>query len=439
MHAFPEILFVALALALLPSCSSGGAPAGASDASPGRDAALPPEASPRDGTPDAPRDTDPDRHAGDDSAPDAPATTCSDGSPVAYLRTNCPGTPAAVPSALASSLEAATRGDVVSLDGADEDGSPCFPVRVCVPADAATLLFSDEPESPSSDGVLYADVLGPGHVRAYVYHVNAGTGLRKFPVVLLNQGTSTVHAVVGPVGIAGPSSDYVSVGKQAVSAWMQSSGTSTVEVPPGERVLLDSDLDGVHAASGELAHGILDFTLDGTVKISVVSVVADEDAASVTAGLSLLPNTGMHLRGTFPGANLVLENTIPLDGLGLRHIGLGGGTTDATLSGHDDVDGTSVSLLGDYGVPYALRLHTAATTALAVAPQGGEWGGVAQIPSGLDGAASITMLPTASDSLGSQTQAVFLGRFAASEDVEGLLMTAGGSNLPVDIAAIPVP
>ena len=65
----------------------------------------------------------------------------------------------------------------------------------------------------------------------------------------------------------------------------------------------------MHASNGELAHAIVDFTVDGPVKVSVVSVTSSEDATVMTAGLSLLSNTGMHLRGSFPGAELQIETT----------------------------------------------------------------------------------------------------------------------------------
>jgi hypothetical protein len=366
------------------------------------------------------------------------APTCSDGAPIAYSRTRCPGTPPAVPGGLVSAASVATRGDVLSLDGIAEPSSPCAPVNVCVPTDAPVLVFSDDPESPASDGVLYADVIGPGRYRAYVYHTNGGSGLRKFPAVLLNQGASPVHANVGPTGIAGPSSDYVEVGKQAVSAWLTSAKTTSLVVPPGERALLDADLDAVHAGPGDLAHGIVDFSLDGPVKISVVSVPSTADATVVTAGLSLLSSDGMHVRGSFPGAAIELESSAPMDGAGVRHIDLGGNVTDLTLTGHDYVDGTTVALAGDYGVPYAIRFVLATNAALVVAPQGGPWGGVARLPAGLDAPPGVTLLPASADSLGSQTEAIFAGRYSATP-VSLVLMSAGGSNLPIDVAALPLP
>ena len=54
-------------------------------------------------------------------------------------------------------------------------------------------------------------------------------------------------------GVAGPSTDYIGVGKAAISALFASAGmTSSFTVAPGVRVLLDSDLDAVHELHAEV-------------------------------------------------------------------------------------------------------------------------------------------------------------------------------------------
>jgi hypothetical protein len=382
---------------------------------------------------------DADAEADANANADASPTTCADGSQVLYTRTACAGAALAPTATLVSDCTSATRGDVLSLGGLDEPSAPCAPVLVCTPVGAPTMLFSDDPESPSSDGVLYADVIGPGAFRAYVYHTNGGSGLRKFPVVLLNQGTVDVNATMGAAGIAGPDTDYVAVGKAAIVAWLGPVTSQAVVVPAGQRVLLDADLDAVHAASGELAHAIVDFTLDGPVKLSVVSVEASEDATVVTAGLNLLPSDGLHQRGTFQGAARILQGTAPLDASSVRRLTLGDGVADLDLSGQDAVDGTSVSLSGNYGLAYEVDLAIGVDTALAIAPQGGAWGGGANVPAGEDGPAGIVSLPSASSSLGSQTEAILLGRFAAQSSASVTLLSAGGSDLPIDVASVPLP
>jgi len=97
-----------------------------------------------------------------------------------------------------------------------------------------------------------------------------------------------------------------------------------------------------------------------------------------------------------------------------------------------------VTLDGNYGVSYTLGLTVTVNTTLLLSPQGGAWGGVASIPAGIDGASGVTLLPSATDSLSSQTDAIVLGVFAAGA-VSGLtLMSAGGSDLPVDLVTVPL-
>lgn len=379
----------------------------------------------------------------DGSAGDGAATTCSDGSPIVAEFASCPDTPASVPVALSTSLASATRGDVISLGDAAtaESTTSCFPVRVCVPASAPPMMFSDSPESPASSGVLYADVVGPGTVRIYVYHTNGGNdGIqRKFPVVVLNQGATDAHATILQKGLAGPSGNYVAVGKAAITRWLASTESAPITIPAGQRILLDSDLDALHASYTELVHGIIDVSFDAPVKVSVVSVQAGDDAASITAGLSLLPADVDHERATFVGAARVIEAEGLVAGDGIRKISLGGNETDANLKGTDAVDGTTASLGGNYGVLYTLLAGVSSHASLVLVPRGGAWGGSGDVTAGEDSDGGALAFPSAIESAPADGSAVVLGRFASGANVRAHFMSAGGSSLPVHLASIPLP
>jgi hypothetical protein len=342
---------------------------------------------------------------------------------------------------MATAAASAVRGDVVTLGGVDEDTVPCLPTFVCLPSDAPTLLFSDSPESPTTSGILYADTVGPGAFRIYVYHANGDTQLRKFPVVVLDQGTADAHVSIDHAGVApSPSQDYVGLGKTVAEAWLSSSAGPTVTVPAGQRVLLDPALDALHAGTADLVHAIYDVHADAPVKISVVSVLAGDDAAAVTAGLSLLPPAGGDGRGTFAGADLLIVPPAALPSSGMSHLRFGGGVTDADLTGVDATTGSPVTLTGNFGVLYRMRFTAASNVALAVAPRGTAWGGAADVAPGTDVTTdSFVLLPAAEDALGTTTQAVLLGRFAAGSAPYARLLSAGGSNLPIDLVAAPLP
>jgi hypothetical protein len=316
----------------------------------------------------------------------------------------------------------------------DESTAPCLPVVVCTPADAPTMLFSDSPESPTQSGVLYADTVPAGRYRLYVYHANGAAIARKFPIVVLNSGAVAAKVTIVRRGLAAPSTAYVSVGKTVLLDWLAARAPVDVVVPPGTRVLLDDALDQLHAATNELVHAIYDVVVDRPVKISFVSVAATDDAAVVTAGLSLLARDVDHQRGTFPAAD-VLVTLAPEGGQrqGVQRLRLGLDLVDEPLAGVDAPTGDAQKLLGNYGMLYrlALGLPTAATA--AVAPRGGPWGGVARVAAtaGLDAGAATVTLPRATATLGATTDAILLGAVGSTSEVQ--LLTAGGSNLPIDL------
>ncbi len=351
----------------------------------------------------------------------------------------CNGAGVSTPSAWASAMAQAVRGDVVSLDTTTLDSAPCSDTTVCQPTTAATLLFSDSPETPSSDGVLYADTVAPGNYRLYVYQTNGGTASRKFPVVVLAQATDA-HVAIVRRGLGGtPSTDYVGVGKAAVMDWLGSSGDGTVTVPAGTRVLLDPALDALQAGPQQLVNAIYDVTVDAAVKISFVSVASGEDAATLTASLSLLAKDPAHDRGTFPGAERWFIGSTPLDSSGLHTLRLGDVPVDPPLTGTDRTTGAPASLGGNYGVLYRVQERLATAAGVTLFARGGDWGGGAGVPPGVDGNGTPVALPTATSALAAGSQAVVLGRFSTGTSLDISLMSAGGSSLPVDLAFVPLP
>ncbi len=370
------------------------------------------------GTPEADATID----ASPNDADAAPTASCPSGTTLLHERTACAAALAPPPS-LSSALANATPGSIVSLGGMNEGTAPCLPVLVCRPSDAPTLLFSDSPESPVSDGVLYADTtVANGRYRIYVYHTNGSGPQRKFPVVVLNQGAQPAKVTIVRRGLASPSKSYVSVGKSVIVDWFVDRPPVEVTVPAGQRVLLDATQAGLVAKKDELVHAIFDVVTSAPVKISVVSVGAAADAVAVTAGLSLLPRDPNHQRGTFVGADVLL--TLAGSQLkGVQRLRLGAGEIDATLEGIDAPTGQPQKLLGNYGMLYRVALALPSPARAALSARGGAWGGVMRIPAG-----SIA-LPLASDVLATTTDAIALG--AATNETK--LMTAGGSNLPVDL------
>ncbi len=371
-------------------------------------------------------------HAHDAAQPtDTPAdassaTACPAGSSLVVDRTSCPGAIVAPPASLLAAT--AQPGDIVSLDGLAEGALPCVPAVVCAPDNAATMLFSDDPESPTSDGVLYADTFGPGRARVYVYHVNAGSASRKFPIVVLNQNASDAHVTIVREGLGGPSTDYIDVGKAVAAAWLASNASTVVTIPSGARVVLDASLDALHAQTNELVHAIVDVDCDVPVKLSIVSVLANEDAATLTASLPLLANDGLHDRGTFAGAEVWLAASAGGEGASARHLRLGDGTTEPELAGKDATTGMPATLHGNYGVVYRMSLDARDPIRVLASARGGAWAGAAA-------AGTVVALPATAGGLADPSAAVWLDALPTGP-AELTLISGGGSSLPVDAVVV---
>jgi hypothetical protein len=367
-----------------------------------------------------------------DAAADADdaSSACPPGATLRRTRTTCPGAPLVAPAVFATALAAASPGDVVSMSGMNESTAPCLPVVVCTPLDAPTMLFSDSPESPSADGVLYADTVPAGRYRFYVYHANGGATLRKFPVVALNMGAQPAKITIVRRGLAAPSTAYVSLGKSVLLDWLVDRTPVDVVVPSGARVLLDDALDALHAAQNELVHAIYDVVTNAPLKVSFVSVGVGADAAAVTSGLALLPRDVDHQRGTFPAADVLVVPVTGAQQKGVQRLRLGLDEVDDTLEGIDAPTGAKQKLLGNYGMTYHLAVGLLASPAsAALSARGGGWGGVARA-----GGAS-TALPAATEQLATTTDAIVLGA-VGGDGGDVRLMTGGGSNLPVDLCFV---
>lgn len=372
------------------------------------------------------------RDAGDGDADSGAG--CPTGSTFRSSRIACAdgAAPLTPPVALVNDLAAASPGDVVSMAGMIESDAPCLPVVVCTPNDAPTLLFSDSPEMPSQDGVLYADTVPAGRHRLYVYHANGGAAVRKFPIVALNQGSAAAKITIVRRGLAAPSTAYVAIGKSVALDWLTERAPADVTVPAGQRVLLDPALDAMQASQNELVHAIYDVVTDRPLKISFVSVLAGADAAVVTAGLPLLARDVAHQRGTFANADVLvtLASGAGAQKSGVQRLRLGLDEVDETLEGTDAPTGVKQRLLGNYGMLYRFALGLPAAATGAISARGGAWGGAGRIVAP-DGGATNLLLPSATTVLSTTTDAITVGTTAGTKELR--LLSAGGSNLPIDL------
>lgn len=363
--------------------------------------------------------------------PECPPGTVEVGSEL-----DCDGGPAPS-SVLTGALAASTRGELYDA-GSEVGDAVCMPVRSCVSDGAPTLIFSDEPEYVDGDGVLYAEMAAPGRYRLYIYHVNDDSSPRRFTAVALNQGNMATSLTVEKAAMTAPSASYLNVGRAVAAAYYTATGKPAQSIQPNQRVVIDPDLDALVADPGELIHAILEVQIGGPLKISIVSVGEDDDAAVVTAGLSLLPDTGLHVRGTFPLADrLLLARHV--SGLGRLRLG-GDRVFDPDLQGTSFVDGTNVTLAGNFGVTYDVRIiEPQAELALLLNPRAGAWAGAMFGSAGVDANAGLVALPDPGLTADDNEEAISLGRYTSGISIGTKLLTAGGSSLPVHVVAVPMP
>ncbi|MBL8744531.1 MAG: hypothetical protein JNK04_25660, partial [Myxococcales bacterium] len=340
-------------------------------------------------------------------------------------------------SVLGQALASSTRGELYDA-GSEIGDAVCMPVRSCVSDGAPTLIFSDEPEYVDNDGVLYAEMAAPGRYRLYLYHVNDDSSPRRFTAVALNEQNMATTLTVEKAAMTAPSTAFLNVGRAVATAYYTATGKPPLSIAPGQRVVIDSDLDALVADPGELIHAIIEVQIAGMLKISIVSVGANDDAAAVTAGLNLLPDTGLHVRGTFPLADrLLLARHVS----GLGRLRLGGDTGfDPDLSGTSFVDGTAVTLPGNFGVSYDVRLvEPAVELALLLNPRAGAWAGAMFGSAGVDANAGLHALPNSGLVADDSEEAISLGRYTSGITIGTKLLTAGGSSLPAHVVAMPLP
>jgi hypothetical protein len=330
-------------------------------------------------------------------------------------------------------------GDIVSL-------LTLAPATLTAPAlqpnaapDAGTLVFSDDPETFTSSGVLYEDTVGPGLVRIFAYHVNGASTPKKVSVVLENDSPSTdVQLSILASGVAGPNSDYVYTGKVAVERWLESVGGSTLDVPATQAVLLDPTLDGTAVPTNDLMNGIYDLDLNGPLTVYVVALDSTTDTLSAYSGLSILPR-GTHQRGTFWPDDVAVSGNCPDDtASGVFDFSL---PSTFAVNGTDATTGQNEVLGGQYGVLTALNLTVTSSDgrnlALLLDPRGGDYGGAALVPSGLT-TGGLVELPSASTSTVDQGIVVGLYSPTVQASVGPFVWTLpGGSSAPVDLLLVP--
>ena len=303
------------------------------------------------------------------------------------------------------------------------------------PSEPGILLYSDDPEYVSSDGVLFASApIEAAHpVRAYIYHVTRDVP-RNLSLVLRTTGESSQVQVRGSV--AGPSQDYAAVGHGATARYLdelhaQEAFVATVTpdapfvMPLGDRML----------QPGELVAAIEDLQVvtGAPVTATVVASSAGVDPLALVAQPEL-PSDGHARKGAFrvaQAAPLVLRWTAGAPEADASAVALG------AIEGVPEFPNLRTGgrpLAGDYGVlrPVKLVLTNAGAAPQTVYLYEIAEGGPATTTFWFSGDTAPTEVACDGDADNRYLVKAFAVAPDASVSIDGTFMTDGASAYPIE-------
>ena len=352
------------------------------------------------------------------------------------------------PSQLATSINAASQDDVISLAGINPLNCP--EVTMSQTWSGGKLIFSDSPEHPSDPGKLYEDstlsyTSGTTFNRVFVYHTNGNSKKRlKLAILIKNLGSSTGELKLQKSGTAGPTTGYLYAGKLAFQRWLESSTGSAVNVSAGSTVQLTTAIS-TSMAYNYLMTGVYDYSFDKPHQVTVCVVYDRDDPVSKCSGLSVL-NRDTHQRGTFPNADKIYDTAenVQIDTAdGIVQLPLAAGTTDDSWAvGVDQTDQSPQTLTGNYGVVYKMHLNTKASDSkkfgLLFNPRGGAWGGAVWPVAGITPGGKF-LIPASTASVNDNTKGAVAGKYSPGSSFTFWMqfMPTGGSALPLRFVVVP--
>jgi hypothetical protein len=327
-------------------------------------------------------------------------------------------------------------GASLGLGGLALQGLPAATVQTATPA-GPTELFSDDPETATTSEILYQDTVS-GHLRLYYDHVNGTGGPAHFVVYLSNPGAQPVtyqyyswsEAISG-----GPMAEGEKVAAALIAPPQPIISSSVIQ--PGAFVELDPYVASVTLPAGGSVQGSYDVAVSGPTQVTFAMVAASLGNPYTAFAQHLLPTAQAGDaggdgagRGTFPNADRSFALTF--DPQRITSFLLADGRADPYLSGRDATTGQTVQLAGNYGVVYHLSGTPAVDTALVAVPIGGDYLGAVEQNGQVD-PAPRGILP--SDGSTGFLMAVWPAGQASELD----WVPPAGSNLPLQVLAIPLP
>lgn len=353
------------------------------------------------------------------------------------------------PAQLDTDLTAAAQSDVISLSGINPINCP--EISMSETWSGGKLIFSDSPESPTGNGKLYYDnglpaTSGTNYNRVFVYHVNSSGSTKRFTVVIKNTAASSGTLTVQRKGTAGPTTSFLYAGKLAYDRLNNSTAGSGVNVAAGAWQRIDTTFDTTNTATGNLLHGIWEYSFTQPHEIAIC-MLSTSDAPATACPAAAVLSRDTHQRGTFPYADKIYDTAsgVTIDTAGdIQQFPIAGNTmNDANAVGTDDTDGSSQTLSGNYGILYRIHLNTVSSDGrnigFLINPRAGGWGGaVWAMPGGLLAGGKF-LIPAGSGSSSDNTKGSVEGRYSPGAGLTVWLqfLPVGGASFPVRAVATP--
>jgi hypothetical protein len=348
------------------------------------------------------------------------------------------------PPAMDTVLQTIAQGDTTSMFGIN---GASLPQPASINTDfGGPLIYSDDPEYVSANGIMYYDQTAAGTTRIYVYHINETGGAKKITVVGRNIGYSTATVAIQCRAV-GFGSNYQQIGKQVVADFLQSTTvSSTFSVATNALFILDSTLDTTAIFSNQLAHGIYDVYSNQSIRYSIGMLNSSSNTLATFSSLTILGQDGFNRRGTFPSRNRTKTISLPVDtATGMQRISIVRSPSDPQVVGTDAITFSTRTNAGNYGLFYAINIPLRSSDgnymALLLNPRGGDFGGALQLyPAGIT-PSGVFFAPT-KGAVGNASldTAIILGKYALTVSttvVQLQFIPPGGSALPIEIILTP--
>lgn len=304
-----------------------------------------------------------------------------------------------------------------------------------------TLIYSDCPEYVKEPGILYSDVVS-GNVRVFYYHLNDSHEPSKIAVLLKSVEKGLVANVTKGV-ISQPGEDYFAVGRglQAQYFSAESDKKEMLLVKSTKARLLAPEMDEIVVGPAELISGVYDFSVNGQIRLTVLSYPAKDDPVKYLETAKMLPEEIENREGTFSAMNREITLCSPYNPStdGIACIVLANGKEDYFLNGVSATDGQPVENFGNYGVNYRIVLPVAepGRTHYYLEPLGGVYSGIMRVHLGNNNSRLIFTPEGRYFGENGAGEYADLGAYDNNVPLWFEFSPPGASNLPVRIIMVP--